>query len=383
MKKQVELDLAEAGIDAIINLLNKKYGQGTLIRADQAEGLQIKYISTGAYALDFAMGGGIPENYVTEFRGPFSSLKSTMALFAIKKFQKKYPEGLAIYLDPEHSLNPQYAKRLGVNNARLLIITPDSGEQACDLIKEVLEIRFPLFTVIDSIAALVPTGELEQSADQQFMGLQARLINRMMRVTIARMKRSLYDRTQPTSTILALNQLREKVGILFGSPETTPGGRGKDFFYGMIVHLSSTISMALKKEVLQYGTKHQVRFGQRVAYKVLKNKCGGTQFEEGEFSFYVRPYKGHLPYTFNNNESLAHFGIFYGVVEQIDNKYEFRSLVAPNEQEFAELLEEKASEEQKAFLYQEILKAINQSIYGEELVKVRVVTSRQLKLCES
>ena len=314
-KPVTKLDLS-GSIEAIRAKLNDKYGANTIVSAEQASGMTVKHISTGVHELDLVLGGGLPQNRIIEFRGGFSSLKTTIALCAIKNFTLTYDEGLAVFVDAEHSFDPEYLDLLDIPKDRVEVVNPDSGEQACDVLLDYLSItNRDVFCVLDSIAALVPMAEVEASHEQQTMGVQARLVNKLMRTANARLKRSAYDSTAASATLLCLNQLREKIGVMFGNPETTPGGKGKEFYFSVILRVNSTPSSAITEEVTQNGETKTIRFGQVVKYNVLKCKVGGSQYAEGEFEYYIKPYKGHRAYSFNNPSCLFRWAVFYGVIK--------------------------------------------------------------------
>lgn len=317
-KKEARLDLAKMGTKAAIAAVNAKYGSNTLVLASEALGSKVTFVSTGCAPINISLGGGFPENRITEIRGPFSSLKTTLVLKGIAEFQRKYPadedDGLAIFVDVEKSLDIDYAIKLGVDPERLVIVNPDSGEQAVDIVHELLSIERPMFFAVDSIAALVPTAEIEASMDQQSMGLHPRLVNRMMRVATARLKRSLYHKDAPSTTIVCLNQIREKIGVMYGNPETTPGGRGKDFFYGVMIRLSAQSAGKIQMKVKRNGVTRKIMIAMSVNYSVNKNKVGGSQHEEGNFMYFVRPFKHYKAHDFNNDEVLLKMGLFYDVL---------------------------------------------------------------------
>jgi recombination protein RecA len=385
--KVAKLDLVGASMDEIVEKINKKYGENTLARASQALGLIIKFISTGIYALDFSMGGGIPKNRVTEIRGNFSTLKSTVTCKAIAAFQRGHPDGAAFFADLEKSFDPRYAQSLGVNLDRLFIINADSGEQAIDVMTELLDLGRDVFVVVDSIAGLVPTAELEASMDQNFQGLHPRLINRMMRVITGGMKRAMYDSKAPSCTVLAINQMREKIGVVYGSPETSPGGKGREHAYSIMVKFLSSPGDRIMEKVTKNGIEREIRMGQTVRFTITKNKVGGSQFEEGSFEFYVRPYKDHPAKSVNNEDVLFQYGVFYGVItgEMVSKtmRYSFGSLEDLNEINFKKRLV-KASASLVNDLYEEILEAIvkEQTAANEEVEveDVDVVIPRKKKV---
>lgn len=362
--KPSRLDLAGLSLDAIVAQVNNKYGVNTLVRADKAISLKQKWISTGVHALDFATGGGIPQNRITEFRGPESSLKSTITHFTEANFLRDHPaDGLVIHADVEKSYDQAYAFRIiGANTSRIAVMNPDSGEQCVDVIAELLSLDRPTLFAVDSIAAITPSAELEASMDQQTMALQARLINRMMRVVVARMKRYMYDLSAPTTTILCINQLREKVGVVYGNPETTPGGKGKDFAYSLKVRISSTPSQKILEDVTQHGVKRKIGFGQEVNFSVSKNKCFGGQHEEGSFEFYKRPYKGYPALSFNNAEALFKFGTFLGVISSSGGAFRYGRLNFKSGAHFIRQLVDDS--DLSSALYVEVMAAVREDDSG-------------------
>lgn len=364
-EKSSRLDLKGQSIDAIINQLNKKYGENTLVKASEAVGLKVKFISTGVYALDLATGGGIPENRITELRGPFSTLKSTVCYKTIANFHKTYPEGIAFYEDGEQSFDPEYAGNVGVDCERVVVINSDSGEQAVDVMTECLDIGVDVLVIIDSIATLVPSAEIEASMDQQFQGLHPRLVNRMLRMLRGHMKRNLYDSTAPKATVVATNQMRDKIGVVYGDPTTSPGGKGREHYCSLMVKFLSSPSDRFMEKIVKYGQEREVRMGQKVRFTITKSKVGGSQFEEGEFLFYIRPYKGHPAFSINNEEVLFKYGVFYGVIQQSGSLYSFHVLAGRKEDKFKKGLMENANTSRK--LYKKILSAMLDEMGGKEV----------------
>jgi len=345
-KKKAKATVYTEGMDteSVVAQLNKKYGENSLIVARKARGMLVRFFSTGCYALDFGMGGGIPENRITEFRGPYSSLKSTLSLLSAANFQRKYDDGVVFFVDMERTFDPDYADCLGVDLDRIIIVNPDSGEQAGDLIKEVLNYDKPTYVIIDSIAAMTPTAEIEGSMDNQMMGVQARMINRIMRTAVSALKRSMYDPDTPTVTILCINQIREKIGVMFGNPETAPGGKGKEFAYSVMVRVSSTKSDAIIEKVVQNGITRQIRYGQTLKFDVTKNKVSRSQFDSGEVNFYSRSYKHFKANSFDNVTILFNYGVFYGIIEtESDNTKVYEDISFKDASRFKKALNKKPS----------------------------------------
>ena len=242
-------------LDMALNQIEKQFGKGSImcLGAAQAQ-LEADVIPTGSLALDLALGiGGIPRGRVTEIYGPESSGKTTLALQIIAEAQKQ--EGIAAFIDVEHALDPVYAKAIGVNIDDLLISQPDTGEQALDIVESLVRSNALDIVVIDSVAALVPRAEIEGEMGDQQMGLQARLMSKALRKLT-----SIISKTK-TATVF-INQIREKIGVMFGNPETTPGGRSLKFY-------STTRLEVRRQDSIKKGTDV---IGNRVKVKVVKNK---------------------------------------------------------------------------------------------------------------
>src|SRR5665647_860612 len=252
-------------IENTLAQIERTYGKGAIMKLG-AEGplKDIESVSTGSLELDMALGvGGIPKGRVTEIFGPESSGKTTLALHVIANAQKA--GGIAAFIDAEHALDPIYAKNLGVNTDELLLSQPDSGEQALDICEILLKSTALDIIVIDSVAALVPRAELEGEMGDSFMGLQARLMSQALR--------KLTGLVSKTKTIVIfINQLREKIGVMFGNPEVTPGGRALKFYASVRLDIRKT-------DTIKNGTE---MIGSRVKVKVVKNKVAAP-FKVAEF----------------------------------------------------------------------------------------------------
>jgi recombination protein RecA len=252
------LDLAIASID-------RQFGKGAIMRLGQNGAFdEISVIPTGAMQLDVALGiGGIPRGRITEIYGPESSGKTTLALHVIAEAQRM--GGTAAFIDAEHALDPIYAKRLGVNTDELLISQPDTGEQALEIAETLVRSNAVDVIVIDSVAALVPRAELDGDMGDSLPGLQARLMSQALRKLTAAIARS-------GGSVIFINQIREKIGVMFGSPETTTGGRALKFY--------SSIRLDIRRiETLKEGVE---AIGNRVRVKVVKNKVA-PPFKQAEF----------------------------------------------------------------------------------------------------
>jgi len=252
------LDLAIASID-------RQFGKGAIMRLGQGGVFdEISVIPTGALSLDVALGiGGIPRGRVTEIYGPESSGKTTLALHIIAEAQRM--GGTAAFIDAEHALDPIYAKNLGVNTDELLISQPDTGEQALEIAETLVRSNAVDAIVIDSVAALVPRAELDGDMGDSLPGLQARLMSQALRKLTAAISRS-------GGAVIFINQIREKIGVMFGSPETTTGGRALKFY--------SSIRLDIRRqEAIKNGTES---IGVHTKVKVVKNKLA-PPFREAEF----------------------------------------------------------------------------------------------------
>ena len=244
----------EEALEEALKTIRKQYGQGAIMKLGDRVSVKVDAISTGSLLLDSALGiGGYPKGRVIEIYGPESSGKTTVALHAIASAQKK--GGRAAFIDAEHAIDPEYAKRLGVNIDELILSQPDSGEQAMEIVEILIKSQSVDLVVVDSVAALVPQAELDGEMSDAQVGAQARLMSKALRKITGLLNKS-------ECSIIFINQLREKVGIMFGNPETTPGGRALKFY--------STIRLDVRKgEAIKNGTDI---VGNVVNIKVVKNK---------------------------------------------------------------------------------------------------------------
>ena len=253
MAKEKELD-KDKMLDQVLADIEKQFGKGAIMRLGSNESMEIDVSSTGSISLDVALGvGGYPKGRIIEIYGPESSGKTTFALHAIAEVQKN--GGRAAFIDAEHALDPVYAKKLGVNIENLLLSQPDTGEQALEICDALVKSHALSIIVIDSVAALVPQAEIEGEMGDSHVGLQARLMSQALR--------KLSGTINKTNTIVIfINQLREKVGVMFGNPETTPGGRALKFY--------SSIRLDVRRaEQIKMG---DAVVGNRTVVKVVKNK---------------------------------------------------------------------------------------------------------------
>ena len=257
-KKAKALELAITQID-------RQFGKGSIMRlGDNYIPTMDNVISTGCLSLDVALGvGGIPRGRVVEIYGPESSGKTTLALHIVAEAQKA--GGFAAFIDAEHAVDPDYSKRLGVNTEELLISQPDTGEQALEICETLVRSGALDVIVIDSVAALVPRAELEGDMGDSHMGLQARLMSQALRKLTGTVSRS-------NTTVIFINQIREKIGVVFGNPETTPGGRALKFYASVRLEIRRITTIKDGAEMV----------GSRVRVKVVKNKVA-PPFKKSEF----------------------------------------------------------------------------------------------------
>ncbi len=263
-EQQKEILEKKKALESALASIERRFGKGSIMPLKSAERVKVEAIPTGSLALDIATGvGGIPKGKIIEIFGPESSGKTTLALHAIAEAQKR--GGIAVFIDAEHALDPKYAQNIGVDVDNLYISQPDYGEQALEITESLLRSGAVDVIVIDSVAALVPKDELEGEIGEAHVGKQARLMAQALR----KLKSLAHN---ANAAVIFINQLREKIGVMFGNPETTPGGRALKFFADM------------RLDVRRVGDAKEGdnKVGSRVRVKVVKNKLA-PPFKEAEF----------------------------------------------------------------------------------------------------
>ena len=286
-------------IDNTVSQIERQYGIGSIMKLGETGALEgIESISTSSFELDTALGiGGIPRGRVTEIYGPESSGKTTLALHIVANAQKN--GGIAAFIDAEHALDPIYARKLGVNIEELLLSQPDSGEQALEITEILLKSSALDVIVIDSVAALVPRAELDGEMSDTHVGLQARLMSKAMRKLTGVVSKT-------KTSVIFINQLREKIGVMFGNPEVTPGGRALKFYSSVRLDIRRIDSIKSGTDVI----------GNRVRVKVAKNKVA-SPFKIAEFDIIY----GH---GISREGSLLDVGSELGVLEKSGSWYSYK-----------------------------------------------------------
>jgi recombination protein RecA len=299
-----EADTRRDDLTRALDQITKDFGKGAIMRlGDPGAAIHVSSIPTGALSLDIALGiGGIPRGRITEIFGPESAGKSTLAQHILAESQKR--GGTAAYIDVEHAMDPEYAAACGINVDDLLISQPDTGEQALEICEALIRSSAIDLVVVDSVAALVPRAEIEGDMGDSLPGLQARLMSQAMRKLTSAVARN-------NTALVFINQLREKVGVIFGSPETTPGGRALKFY--------SSVRVDIRRiESLKDG---QTFIGNRVRCKVVKNKVAAP-FRQAEFDIlFTTDLHG-----INRHGDILDLAVEYDVVKKLGSFYSYGDL---------------------------------------------------------
>lgn len=298
-KKKIKEEKKEADLilEETIKSLQQKFGEGAIMRLGEAPRVDVEVIPTGSISLDLALGvGGIPRGRIIEIFGPEASGKTTLALHIIASAQAK--KGKAAFIDAEHALDPEYAKRIGVKIDDLFISQPDNGEEALNIMEQLVRTGSLDVIVVDSVAALTPKAEIEGEMGAQHIGLQARLMSQALRKITA-------IAAKTKTAIIFINQIRMQVGVMFGNPETTPGGRALKFYASVRIDIRRTAQIKKGDEII----------GSRVKVKIVKNKVA-PPFKGAEFDIYYNE-------GISKETDLINTGLKYNIVTKTGNNYFF------------------------------------------------------------
>ena len=285
----------DKALTSALNEIKERFGEGSIMKLSETSKVNVDAISTGSIAMDLALGvGGMPRGRIIEIYGAESSGKTTLCLHIVAEAQKK--GGVCAYIDAEHAMDPDYAKRLGVNIDELLISQPDSGENALQIVETLVNTKNVDVVVVDSVAALTPQREIEGEIGDQHMGLQARMMSQACRKLSAIAAKS-------NTMIIFINQTRMKIGMVFGNPETTPGGLALKFYDSVRVNLSRTAQIKSGDEIV----------GNRVKAKVVKNKVAAP-FRVAEFDIYYNE-------GISKSGDALRAGLLSGAIKQTGNTF--------------------------------------------------------------
>jgi recombination protein RecA len=297
--KKVQSEQAERlkAVDLAVSQIEKQFGVGSIMKLGEGHRIDVEMISTGSLSLDLALGGGIPKGRIIEIYGPESSGKTTLALHALAEVQKN--GGVAAFVDAEHALDPEYASRIGINLDTLLISQPDNGEQALEITETLVRSQAVDIVIVDSVAALVPRAEIEGEMGDSHMGLQARLMSQALRKLTGVISKS-------KTTVIFINQLRMKIGVMFGNPEVTAGGNALKYYASVRMDIRGS-------EQIKDG---DVSIGKHVKVKVVKNKIAAP-FKVAEFDIMFNE-------GISTSGDLIDLAVKYNLVEKAGAWYSYK-----------------------------------------------------------
>ncbi|MDD5433554.1 MAG: recombinase RecA [Candidatus Pacebacteria bacterium] len=287
----------QSGLDEALEEIKQRFGDGAIMQLSSVRAVHVDSVPTGSLAVDLALGtGGVPRGRIIEIFGGESSGKTTLALHVLAEAQKK--GGTCAFVDAEHAMDPDYAKKIGVDVANLLISQPDSGEQALQIVETLVRSKAIDVIVVDSVAALTPKAEIEGEIGDQHIGRQARLMSQAMRKLAG-----IIDQTK--TIVIFLNQTRMKIGIMFGNPETTPGGMALKFYASVRINLTRTAQIKKGEDIV----------GSRIKVKIVKNKVAAP-FKASEFDIYYNE-------GISKAADLLNTGVKYDVVKKAGSWFQF------------------------------------------------------------
>ena len=347
-KKEQELKEKNKALEAAISQIDQNFGKGSVMKLGQQQALDIEAVSTGSLSLDLALGiGGLPKGRIIEVYGPESSGKTTLALQVLAEAQKK--GGICAFVDAEHALDPIYAKKLGVKTSELLISQPDTGEQALEIADTLIKSGSISVLVIDSVAALTPKAELEGEMGDHHVGLQSRLMSQALRKITGSVSKS-------NTMVIFINQIRMKIGVMFGSPETTSGGNALKFYSSVRLDIRRIGAIKDKDEIIGNSTR----------VKIVKNKVA-PPFKVVEFDLMYG--KG-----ISKTGELVDLGVKAGVVEKAGAWYAYKGEKIGQGRENAKIFLEqnpKAAEEIEKIIRDQA-SAIREALDGNPVPKEKI-----------